>query len=448
MLRLRLGPAAALEIPGEGPPLGEDAGWPRRFGRPPPTELLLAVFLSEGCHVCRGLEPAIEALAADPVLSVAGLRRGRRRRGLAASWTSPAAPTPRPSTSTGSVLAKGSFNNLAQLESVLATAERRRGRRGADPAAPCVSRRPAGRGAGADRAAGAGQLAPRLPLAGRQGAARAGRRPGRGRGDRAGGARGLPLLRPHLHDRLLPAPDRTAAGRFPRPPAAGPRRRPGRQPRAADQRPGPAARRGRRLLRDLDGQPLPPAPRTPVCEEAGRRFGFYTQLDGSWYRCCGGHVRKLMDCCAYSQPRINGDAALPATATGPQGLLRHVPPDEGAHAERGRAGARRASSIGLTGAWSPCGLSMVETIGPTGHTGGRRTTFAALATLRPRGAARRRRDLRRARRCVGCAPARRRGPGRLRRRRRDRPARGASPRRGACGSCPRSGARSPSTGGG
>jgi hypothetical protein len=37
--------------------------------------------------------------------------------------------------------------------------------------------------------------------------------------------------------------------------------------------------------------------------------------------------------------------------------------------------------VGLTGAWSPCGFSMVETIGPTGHSGGRRTTLAACATF-------------------------------------------------------------------
>ncbi len=42
-----------------------------------------------------------------------------------------------------------------------------------------------------------------------------------------------------------------------------------------------------------------------------------------------------------------------------------------------------ALAIGATGAWSPCGLSMVETIGPTGHTGGRRTTLAALASFVP-----------------------------------------------------------------
>jgi hypothetical protein len=39
--------------------------------------------------------------------------------------------------------------------------------------------------------------------------------------------------------------------------------------------------------------------------------------------------------------------------------------------------------IGLTGTWSPCGFSMVETIGPVGHTGGRRVTLAACATFLP-----------------------------------------------------------------
>lgn len=45
--------------------------------------------------------------------------------------------------------------------------------------------------------------------------------------------------------------------------------------------------------------------------------------------------------------------------------------------------AAAAVLIGVTGAWSPCGLSMVETIGPTGHTGGMPTTWAALATFVP-----------------------------------------------------------------
>jgi len=36
---------------------------------------------------------------------------------------------------------------------------------------------------------------------------------------------------------------------------------------------------------------------------------------------------------------------------------------------------------GLTGTWSPCGFSMIETIGPVGHTGGRPTTIAACVTF-------------------------------------------------------------------
>jgi hypothetical protein len=64
------------------------------------------------------------------------------------------------------------------------------------------------------------------------------------------------------------------------------------------------------LLRDLDGRPLPPASRTPLCRAVGERYGFASQLDGAWYRCCGGHVRKLIDCCGYVTTRINGDAAL------------------------------------------------------------------------------------------------------------------------------------------
>jgi hypothetical protein len=36
---------------------------------------------------------------------------------------------------------------------------------------------------------------------------------------------------------------------------------------------------------------------------------------------------------------------------------------------------------GLTGTWSPCGFSMIETIGPVGHTGGRATTISACLTF-------------------------------------------------------------------
>ncbi len=65
-----------------------------------------------------------------------------------------------------------------------------------------------------------------------------------------------------------------------------------------------------RPLTDVDGRPLPPAPRTPICDQVAERYGFNTWTDGAWYRCCGGHVRKLVDCCAYSRRRINGDRSL------------------------------------------------------------------------------------------------------------------------------------------
>jgi hypothetical protein len=39
--------------------------------------------------------------------------------------------------------------------------------------------------------------------------------------------------------------------------------------------------------------------------------------------------------------------------------------------------------IGVTGTWSPCGFSMIETLGPTGHTGGRRTALTASVTFLP-----------------------------------------------------------------
>lgn len=64
------------------------------------------------------------------------------------------------------------------------------------------------------------------------------------------------------------------------------------------------------LLRDPDGRPLPVATRTKVCTATGDEFGFSPHVDGAWYRCCGGHVRKLVDCCGYTSRRINGDAAL------------------------------------------------------------------------------------------------------------------------------------------
>jgi hypothetical protein len=64
------------------------------------------------------------------------------------------------------------------------------------------------------------------------------------------------------------------------------------------------------LLKGPDGRPLPPAPRTRICDRVQDIYGIGTKIDGAWYRCCGGKVRKLVDCCSHHSTRINGDAAL------------------------------------------------------------------------------------------------------------------------------------------
>jgi hypothetical protein len=64
------------------------------------------------------------------------------------------------------------------------------------------------------------------------------------------------------------------------------------------------------LLKAPDGRSLPPAPRTRICDRVQDIYGIRTSIDGAWYRCCGGKVRKLVDCCSRHNTRINGDAAL------------------------------------------------------------------------------------------------------------------------------------------
>ena len=125
MLRLRLGPQSALEIPEEGPPLGERLALTGRFEGGPRTELLLAAFLSEGCQACRAVEPGLGLLGQEPILSVSLFDEASD----ADVWRElevPGSPYAVALDLDGTVLAKGAFNTLAQLESVLGTAERRR----------------------------------------------------------------------------------------------------------------------------------------------------------------------------------------------------------------------------------------------------------------------------------------------------------------------------------
>jgi hypothetical protein len=123
-LRLRMGSAAALEIPEEGPEVGSHTALIDGFAPGPDARLAAAVFSSEGCPVCRTLEPAIAYLARDPVIALRVFDEHRDQD----AWQQlaiPGSPYAVALGLDGSVLAKGTFNTLGQLESVLATAERR-----------------------------------------------------------------------------------------------------------------------------------------------------------------------------------------------------------------------------------------------------------------------------------------------------------------------------------
>src|SRR3954447_5644571 len=124
-LRMTISPQGALEIPSEGPEVGGRTALAERFTGDP-AKISLAVFTSESCHICHALAPTIDAFGRHPVVE---LRRFDEVED-ADAWAladvpgSPFAVAVGPD---GTVLAKGTFNSGAQLETVLATAERRRG---------------------------------------------------------------------------------------------------------------------------------------------------------------------------------------------------------------------------------------------------------------------------------------------------------------------------------
>ena len=287
-------PAAALDVDGEGPALDRPtplAGW---FPDAPDTAL--AVFTAPGCGLCRRVMPAAEALAARGVT----VRRFDAEQD-AAAWAAagvPGAPYAVAVCADGRVLAKGTVNDGRQLESVLA-------------AAPRAARR------------GSARRAPRLFAARRGGRARSSRRALLAR---AGAFAGAGVLGSVVAPRRAPRPT-TSAATSTRPTAARTRRAcrgstaagcrcaraDGRQVddlgRLIDRNGNPVDEDGAPLT-DLEGRPLPAAPRTPVCRLTGLTRGITVRTDGAWYRCCGGRVRKLVDCCSPNRTRINGDRAL------------------------------------------------------------------------------------------------------------------------------------------
>lgn len=123
-LRLAIPPQLPLEIDGEGPPRGSRVALIERFIPQPSARFALAVFSSDGCPMCRALEPAVAALRRDPLLAVEVFDEVED----ADVWRVlmiPGSPYAVVLSLDGTVLAQGTFNSARQLEALVATAEAR-----------------------------------------------------------------------------------------------------------------------------------------------------------------------------------------------------------------------------------------------------------------------------------------------------------------------------------
>jgi len=123
-LRLAIAPQAALELEHEGPELGSRTDVVHRLPDRPGVRLGLAVFTSEGCASCQALEPAIDYVARDPLVA-AGRFDEQRDADVWSALDVPGSPFAVALHLDGTVMAKGTFNTLGQLEGILAAAERR-----------------------------------------------------------------------------------------------------------------------------------------------------------------------------------------------------------------------------------------------------------------------------------------------------------------------------------
>jgi Methylamine utilisation protein MauE len=118
-LRLAIAPQAALSLADEGPRLGTRLALIDRFEKEAP--LCLAVFSSPGCALCRALEPSLRLVASDPEVELEIFDEEQD----AEAWRElaiPGSPYAVVLSPDGEALAKGTFNSLYQLESVLAAA--------------------------------------------------------------------------------------------------------------------------------------------------------------------------------------------------------------------------------------------------------------------------------------------------------------------------------------
>jgi len=267
-------PRGALEVEGEGPPLGTRL---ERGG----DGVRLVLFVADGCRLCRALIPYARRHGGAVLDEVAD----------AAAWSAanvPGAPFAVALAADGTVLAKGTVNTRGQLASVVKAAQARReqsehsersSRRGfLTTASAAVAALTAGRMVGALVAPGDADA---FHFCGHIYTT-----------DGCPHPTGLPRIDSHGYP--LRAQDGKPVDDL---------------GRLIDATGAPTDDAGAPLL-DPDGRPQPPATRTRVCTAAGKRYGISVRTDGAWYRCCNGHVRKLMDCCTTSSRRINGDRAL------------------------------------------------------------------------------------------------------------------------------------------
>lgn len=118
-LRLAVAPQAALSLEHEGPELGGRVALIERFAARAP--LAVAVFTSPGCALCRALEPSLRLVSNNPEVELELFDEEAD----AQVWVSlavPGSPYAVVLGPDGVVLAKGTFNSLFQLESLLAHA--------------------------------------------------------------------------------------------------------------------------------------------------------------------------------------------------------------------------------------------------------------------------------------------------------------------------------------
>jgi methylamine dehydrogenase accessory protein MauD len=146
-LHLRLGPRGALEMDDEGPPLGEAAaiveatdarGEIATIGSPGEAQLLL--FVTPGCRVCDEVVPGVDAVARSghlsPYVVAEGVSEGGNGRTRVAArsvssaeafraYAVPGTPYAVVVDNMGIVRAKGTVNNLEQMEGLVDSAAKR-----------------------------------------------------------------------------------------------------------------------------------------------------------------------------------------------------------------------------------------------------------------------------------------------------------------------------------